>query len=481
MESVDVAIDDYLATLDHLPTQASARVVGEESAPQTSNNRRCTTQPIHETRQHDQVVALAANSASLWTGSLVRGDAVYSGQFTPIALDRAPMTISISLANLSGAHSKTLESPTLSAYREALAELLSQSVTGATPANLSVEIAKIDSEKQLSLVLGAGATWNGLVDVKGSFDWTSSAKKSRYIVKFVQSYFTVDVDAPAHASDVFAPTVGLDEVKAVTGVANPPVYVSSITYGRTVVFTFESDISSDELGGALDAVYKGPGAANGMLSVRHQDTLAQTKISAYILGGAGGEAVKAIDSVDGLMAFIRTGGDYSPQSPGAPIAYKLAHLADNEPARLSFTEDYTVANCVSLAGDLRVTLEAFEADGSDLAIYGYVRVERVPYGATTPIGTPSWLWALDLPTTLSIANGATSPSSGVVKTATVPFEPNTLFSIRYSFYTRANGVSQFLGNGRHDVDLAGGWDRDIEVNVGTTGKKLRARLVTQAM
>ena len=477
-------IDGYVRSIDHLPSEPSVRTEGEPSAPEPAPNMVCVTQPIHETRQHDQVVALTANSQAMWPGALVRGDAVYSGLFTPIALPRAPQTFSISLAHLEGAHSATLASPSLSSYREAIAQILAQQVTGATPANLAIDIEKIDTEQQVQLALGAGASWGGLVDVKASFNWSATSQKSRYLVKFVQSYYTVDVDAPARPADVFDPSVTLEDVEAVAGDGNPPVYVSSITYGRMVVFTFESDTTSEDLGGALEAMYHGPGGLSGSISVKDRDVLSQSRISAYILGGAGGDAVQAVDSFDSLLAFIQSGGDYSPASPGAPIAYKLAHLADNVPARLSFTQDYALKNCTANSGSARVTLESITLDGSageldsTIELYGVVTV-------ATSNGT-SGLVLLQLPSgsPLVLGNDETWPASGALREGDilVSTDAGAFLDICVTLWDEdAPSADDFLGNVCYRIDLDGGWQRDFDVLLTGTGKRLLLHMATQPL
>src|SRR6201999_426721 len=103
------------------------------------------------------------------------------------------------------------------------------------------------------------------------------------------------------------------------------------------------------MGAALDFAYNGGADVSGNVSVSYKDIISNSKITAFILGGDAGTAAQAIDSYDSLIAFIKAGGNYSRQSPGAPIAYKLSYLKDNSPARMSFTTDYTVRDCARVA------------------------------------------------------------------------------------------------------------------------------------
>ena len=109
--------------------------------------------------------------------------------------------------------------------------------------------------------------------------------------------------------------------------ASPPVYVQSITYGRRVIFSVQTSRSATEVKAALEASY---GFAGGGLdievSTENREVLEESEIRAFVLGGSGEDATSAINGFDGLIQYIQNGGSYSKDSPGAPIAYKLAYL-----------------------------------------------------------------------------------------------------------------------------------------------------------
>jgi len=375
-------IDAYIASLPYLPVDASAVTQGETSAPAPEGDYACTTQNLTETRQYDRVVAYAANSDSMYPGAILGADSVVTGLFTPIVLPRAPETISVSLENLDGKKHATVAQPSLSSYRDALSSILDAEITGSTPANLYSEIEEVHSENQLNMALGVQASWGlGIASLKSSFDFSKQDVRSRYVVRYTQAYYTVDLDAPASPSALLAPTVSLDDVQAKMDAQRPPVYVSSVTYGRMVLFTFESQYSSEEMSAALDFTYSGGVDVSGNVSVTYKDMISQSKITAYILGGDAGTAVQTIDSYDALKNFIKSGGNYSRQSPGAPIAYKLSYLKDNSPARMSFSTDYQVKDCVRVSQRVLVTLQSIAVDsaggdsGSDLELYGQITAE----------------------------------------------------------------------------------------------------------
>lgn len=380
-ESQALEIDAYVQTLPYLPVEPPQVSAGTTTLPERDGEYSCTTENLSETRQYDRIVAYAANSDSLWPGAMLSADSVVSGLFTQIVLPRAPATFSVSLENLGGSKKATLTEPSLSTYRDGLAGVLASEITGSTPANIYSEIEEVHSDTQLNMALGVQASWAlGLASLKSSFNWSSKDIRSRYVVRYTQAYYTVDLDAPQSPSALLAPEVTLAEVQARMTPEHPPAYVTSVTYGRMVVFTFESTYSSTELGAALDFAYAGGVDVKGDVSVTYKDILSQSNITAFILGGDASVAVQSINSYEALMNFIKSGGNYSRESPGAPIAYKLAYLKDNSPARMSFTTDYKVKDCVRVAQKIKVTLNSIAVEsaggdgGDDLELYGLITV-----------------------------------------------------------------------------------------------------------
>ena len=375
-------IDAYIQSLPYLPVDPPQVVQGQASQAARDGDYQCVTENLKETRQYDRIVAYAANSDSLWPGALVGADSVLGGLFTQIVLPRQPITISVSLENLGGSKQATVAEPSLAAYRDALAGILNAEITGSTAANLYSEIEQVHSEEQLNMALGIQASWGlGVASVKSNFNFSQQEIRSRYLVRYTQTYYTVDLDAPSSPAAVLNPLVTLADVKQHMDETRPPVYVSSVTYGRMVLFTFESEYSAEEMGAALDFAYSGGYDVSGQVSVTYKDIISKSKITAFILGGNAMTAVQTIDSYEKLIDFIKSGGNYSRESPGAPIAYKLNYLKDNSPARMSYTTDYEVKQCTRVSQKVRVALNSIFVDsaggdaGDDLELYGNVSAE----------------------------------------------------------------------------------------------------------
>jgi thiol-activated cytolysin len=473
---IGAQIDDYVESLPYLGVDPAAVNEGDRSAAAPEGDYSCTTQNLTETRQYDRVVAYAANSDSMYPGAIISADSVVSGLFTQVVLPRAPETISVSLENLAGSKQAVVASPSLSAYRDAVSSILDAEITGSTPANIYSEIEQVHSENQLNIALGVQASWGlGIASLKSSFDWSNQNTRSRYVVRYTQAYYTVDLDAPGSPSALLAPEVSLADVQGKMTSARPPVYVSSVTYGRMVVFTFESQYSSEEMSAALDFAYSGGVDVKGDVSVTYKDIISQSKITAFILGGDAGTAVQTIDSYEALINFIKTGGNYSRTSPGAPIAYKLSYLKDNSPARMSFTTDYAVKDCVRVAQRVKVTLNSIAVDsagtdaGSDLELYGLITAEG------TNLST---LFSKDSHHYVSIHEGSMFGGGTPLAEVVINVTPQPGRSIKlHANLTDADGVFNGDDNIGDEIVLnpfETGWRKDVTVTL--TGYDARVRV-----
>ena len=135
----------------------------------------------------------------------------------------------------------------------------------------------------------------------------------------------------------------------------------------------------------------------------HKQVIDSSTIHAFVIGGAAGEATGIISGFDGLMQYIQSGGDFSADSPGAPIAYKVAYL-DHAVTKLACTTEYSERECVKNQGPLRVRIVALDHlagtdAGGNMEFYGAISV-RHPTVAGDVIscaegGAEADVWRLD--------------------------------------------------------------------------------------
>ncbi len=296
-----------------------------------------------ETDHAADFVAFQPNSATLWPGNVVQGDDSEHGILTPIGLPRQPMTFSVSLENVDGSPSRTMENPSLSQFREHRNDIL-KDVVGGAPAYVTFSVNRVHDESQVAVAVGGGVDWF-LGGFSSMFDFSNTFESTKILVDFTQAYYTIDVDTPGLPSDFFEEDVSVADLENFTGENNPPMYVQSITYGRKVLFSLESIYSEHEVRTAIDASFNAILVSGGVqVDTFHREVLSNSKMTATVIGGSGAEAVKTITGFDGLVEYIIEGGEYSKLSPGAPIAYKLAYL-DNTGVKFAFAADYSERQC----------------------------------------------------------------------------------------------------------------------------------------
>jgi thiol-activated cytolysin len=344
------SIDQNIVALFHLDqiTPYSERAVGEEEINTYECDGRtyeCTEQEHEVAAAFDWQLSLNPTSDVIWPGGLINGATIPTGEYTPIVADRAPLTVSISLVHIAGDKSKTVEHPALSSMRNAIAEILAQEVTGATAAFVTFEIEDIHSESQLDIALGATYR-RGLSSVKDQFNFSNTEVLSRTLVKFMQVYYTIDVDVPQRPSDLFDSSVTWSDLDGQIGGSTSPMYVSSISYGRMALFTFESRYSSTQVKNALDATYESvKDGGSGHLSYEYETMLAETSIKGTIIGGSGASAVDVVNGFEGLKTYMTQGGNYDKNTAAAPLSYTLRYLSDNGICQVVLAQNYVVRSC----------------------------------------------------------------------------------------------------------------------------------------
>lgn len=305
----------------------------------------CFTKTYKGAPGFNELFTLDPTTDVIYPGAMLKGETIPTGEYSRINADRAPITMSISLSNINGSPSVTIDNPNnLSEVRQGINELLNREVTGATPAQLIIEESEVYSEQQLAIALGANYR-DKTKDISGSFDFNSTTVKRKYVLKFIQKYFTLDLDSPGKMpSDLFTNLPSVESLGATN-----PVYVSSVTYGRMVLYTIESESSISEIKSAFDAaIDAGKREGDFELDVDSKEILEKSSIKAIIIGGSGASAAQTIggDSLSKIYDFIAEGGNYSQDSPGAPLAYKLSYVREGFPAaRVVLATEYQVRNC----------------------------------------------------------------------------------------------------------------------------------------
>lgn len=260
-----------------------------------------------------------------------------------ISLDRSKGRISVDLPGMVGGDSYVDATPTASGMQEGVNTLLNRwhekyAAKNPAPARMQYESTSAYSMNQLKAKFGSDFEKVG-VNLKIDFEAVNKGEKQVEVVDFKQIYYTANFDAPKNPSDVFAPGVTVDQLKT-RGIdeTTPPVYVSSVSYGRQMYVKFETTSKSTELKAAINAVIKGVPIKAESEWAR---VLKDTTVTVSIVGGnADGAARVVTGTVEDLKKLIQEGATFSTQNPAVPISYKTAFLKDNQVATIQSNTDY---------------------------------------------------------------------------------------------------------------------------------------------
>ena len=329
-----------------------------------------TTTPYSITRTPEKLVTLNPDVEVLWVGALLQGDGYVGGigslQELPVR-QRAPLTVSLDL--LTGDNTREVEGPDPASVNQAIGELIQAATDAGHTAGSDIYYTKetTHSFDQASLKMGLSASYMG-ASIKGSLEAGMSSEMRTVTAYFVQNMFTASMVLPQTPESVFSEDFSEDHLaeqvdRGRMGPDNPPVFVSSITYGRVLIFTFTSTALESEIKSTLNAVYNA-GQFGGELTAEQESILEHAEISVVTVGGDAEHALSLIRSND-LSAYFSSD---APLTSARPISYTVRNLADNTIARVSETteydlREYTPAEQVVTGGVYRIKF--FRVRGED--------------------------------------------------------------------------------------------------------------------
>lgn len=352
------AWDAYMPPVPDTDEPAGAPATEEETIDGVVYN--CTTTPYSLTRTPEKIVTLNPDVEVLWVGALLQGEGYVGGigslSELPIR-QRNPMTLTIDL--LTGNNSRTVQSPTLATSNQAIGELIDDAMSSGHAAGSNILFTKetMFSYDQMALKMGLSASYSGAT-IKASLSTDISNETRTVAAYFVQRMFTVSMVLPQDPESVFSDDFTTEMLQRETssgrmGADNPPVYVSSISYGRILIFSFTSTASETDINATLNVMYNN-GEFGGELDAKYQEILQTAQIRVVTVGGDANQALALIRSNDLGQYFAED----APLSTAKPISYTIRHLKDNVIARVAEATNYNLTTCTPK--DLPVTGAEYE-------------------------------------------------------------------------------------------------------------------------
>ena len=309
---------------------------------------RCTNERYSMTATPKDFVAIDPDTSVMWVGNLIQGDShlkVGSLQELSIA-ERAPMTISINL--LRSDNYRYIAEPSLSTVQSAVGDLVEKATESGIEASSNVyyESKEAHSSSQASLDFGFTAEYLG-ASTEGSLEVDKVANERTFFAYFIQNAFTISMELPTAPHDMVNESFTqdqLDDLKArgKIGEDNPPLYISSMDYGRVLIYKITSTFSASEIKSAINFSYDGGvGGGDTDIEKKNKEVLATSDIEISAYGG----------NQSNIEALIRSGklvdyftGDTKLESM-VPISFEVRNLQDNTIAGISRTTEYDIKQC----------------------------------------------------------------------------------------------------------------------------------------
>lgn len=327
---------------------------------------RCTTSPYTITQTPDKIVTMDPDVNILWLGALLQGRGYRDGIGSLAewsVRERAPLRISIDL--LAGGNSAVVEHPDLASVNQAVGALIQQATAAGHRGGSSVSYSmqRTHSDLQAGIGLGLSTRYFGPT-VRLSVQASRNASETTITAYFVQRMFTASIVLPNTPGDLFSSDftparLAEERDRGHVSSSNIPVYVASIVYGRSLLFSFTSNVREDSIRLALSA---GKGEDSLGLSARLRNILESSRIGVVTIGGEGRNATDLIKA--GQLA------DYFNEdaalSSARPISYTVRNLGDNSIAKVSETTEYNLKECEAVAttGDLVIDVTPNDASVS---------------------------------------------------------------------------------------------------------------------
>lgn len=202
------------------------------------------------------------------------------------------------------------------------------------------------------------------------FDWSSTSKKNKIMVKYKQIYYSIDIDTPQKPSDFIDPSVTTTEISTAMPAGSMPLYIAGVSYGMMAIMCIETDYSKEQMELALNAAYDGAVNVDLGFGYTAEEVFQSSSIQIIVYGGSTLGLQNLESGYEGLMKVIGVSTNYSADTPGVPLVYKFRHLSDNTLALVTLFSQYTLVRPIQINQRVKFTVDRFVCTMSDDEGYG---------------------------------------------------------------------------------------------------------------
>lgn len=363
----------------------------------TSYNKVTQQVDVDYISSSEDFVVLSPWPSVLWPGCLVQGaslNGVNIPNAIPLVSVRKPGRIYLHIISGSDVAKSSdeekwyedVEQMTASNVVQAQNRLLARYIKSGTPAQTSMKIERIYSFEDLLVNAGINVKYaQNHFNTKFGGRW--SKDHSYYLVKIIQTYFTMAYDDPDGGfTGVFKPDVKPDMLRPYTGNGNPICFVSSVSYGRVYYLLCESNMDYRNMQAALDFSVGNKFNVSSKDSIDYKTIASKVKVNMLQYGGNAKDGFEGAMDLSKVKEFINKGAKFDNNNVGAPISFVVKNLYDNSIVRLSNTLKYSYDKVSYLPDNGRDEISLFikninfsisEKDGYTASNRGHIKLKNV--------------------------------------------------------------------------------------------------------
>ena len=341
-----------------------APIAGDEPTTEPPKDGTVNGRPVRTTvkltrytasAKYDTQVLLNPSTDVIYPGSVLVGSSIEDGSYREVVRG-VKNDITLSFGGLNGVAgtgggqgviSGTIN-PTLSAFRTFHNQVMLQPLNGAS-STYTLQATDASTSDSFDVHFAAGVSYQSPVisaSIKGNFDYSKAATTNKYMIRFAQTFYTVDVDQGA--DNFIYRSFALSDFDGFR-----PVYVSSIAYGRIAFITLESTESKETIAAGISAILEAPTlAVEASANTSVKAVQSSTNLNITVIGSD-----KVVTTLAGFKDFLENAG-FSSTNTGQIVAYKLRFVDDNSIANVLYNGEYTLRTTSQTTGAWDVTVQA---------------------------------------------------------------------------------------------------------------------------
>jgi len=315
------------------------------------------------------IASLGMNEEAIWPGSLVKGNRFHDFIYPPISVERAPLTLSATLADSSpgSSASQIIDNPTRSTISQGVSNLLAKAIPDGKEVSAKIEFSyqQVFSKSHMSLILGSDILFGG-GNLDTLFNWEEGSTDTRILAIYRHNYYTIETETPDSPMDFFNPSLTKNDLATVMEPGSCPIYVSGLTYGMMAVVCIESaNFNYLQIEEALEASYAGNWYSDLGLGYSSASILGSCIINIVVYGGSAAGLNNLEKGFNGYKKVISANSVFTKDTPGVPLEYSFKNLIDNTPAVVTLHSQHTSKLIKKIRQIIKIQVKKFTCHDPD--------------------------------------------------------------------------------------------------------------------